>query len=153
MSGIVVTVEIDRPPDEVWAALRDIADHVSWMADAVAIRFTSTRREGLGTTFECDTKIGPLTTTDVMEITSWEDGRRMGVRHTGVITGEGVFVLDATSVGGTRFRWEEELFFPWWFGGKLGTFAARPLLTLVWRRNLARLKARIEGDEARDSGA
>ena len=45
------------------------------------------RRSGVGTRFECDTKIGPITLTDVMEITEWKPGKAMGVRHTGLITG------------------------------------------------------------------
>ena len=60
-------------PEEVWADVRDIESHVTWMQDAAAIRFLTDHREGAGTRFECDTKVGPFSLTDVMEITSWED--------------------------------------------------------------------------------
>src|SRR3546814_14870314 len=71
------------PPDAVWRDLEDLATHSEWMADAVAIRFLTDQRSGVGTTFECDTKVGPIRLTDVMEITEWRPGKAMGVRHTG----------------------------------------------------------------------
>ena len=71
MARIVVEEHIDAPPAAVWRRLADIADHVSWMADAAEIRFTGDRHEGVGTTFECVTRLGPLHTLDVMEVTAW----------------------------------------------------------------------------------
>jgi uncharacterized protein YndB with AHSA1/START domain len=146
--AVVVSTTIDRTPAEVWADVRDISSHVTWMQDAAEIRFVTEARdgvhEGVGTKFECDTKIGPLKLTDVMEITSWEDERRMGVRHVGLVEGTGEFTLSDRPGGGTEFRWEEDLVFPWFLGGPIGAFFARPVLRFVWKRNLARLKQRIE---------
>ena len=59
MGRIVVEVVIDAAPDVVWDDLRDISRHVEWMHDAVAIRFTSEQREGVGTAFDCETAVGP----------------------------------------------------------------------------------------------
>ena len=142
--AVVVSTMIDRSPAEVWANVRDIDSHVNWMQDAAAIRFLTDRREGPGTRFECDTKVGPFSLTDVMEITSWEDGSRMGVRHVGLVEGTGEFVLTAVGSHRTEFRWEEDLTFPWFLGGPLGAFFARPVLRWVWKGNLKRLKAQIE---------
>lgn len=116
------------------------------MEDAVAIRFTSSRRRGVGTTFDCDTRVGPLRLTDRMEITEWRPGRAMGIRHVGVVTGEGRFVLRRRLLrgGGTRFTWEERLVFPWWMGGPFGAVVGGQVLRLVWRRNLRNLKRRVE---------
>lgn len=147
MASITVHTEIAAPPDVVWADVADIASHVTWMADAEAIRFTSATTSGAGTTFDCDTRIGPLRLTDAMEITEWDPGRSMGVRHVGAVAGEGRFTLAATPGGGTRFTWSETLHFPWWMGGQLGALVARPVFLLIWGRNLRRLKARIEGHE------
>ena len=80
MTRIRVRATIDAPRGTVWRRLADIADHVHWMADARAIRFTGERRSGVGTTLECETRIGPLRTTDVMEVTEWRRGRSQGVR-------------------------------------------------------------------------
>lgn len=142
--AVVVSTIIERSPAEVWADVRDIESHVSWMQDAAAIRFLSEQREGQGTRFECDTKVGPFALTDIMEITSWEDERRMGVRHVGLVEGTGEFTLIELGPDRTEFRWEEDLVFPWFLGGPVGAFFARPVLRWVWKGNLKRLTARIE---------
>jgi hypothetical protein len=142
--AIVVSTEIDRGPTEVWSDVRHIDSHVEWMADATEIRFLTDRTEGPGTRFECDTKVGPFSLTDVMEITAWDDERRMGVRHVGLVEGTGEFVLSPLGPDRTVFRWQEDLDFPWFMGGRIGAFVARPVLRAVWRRNLSRLKARVE---------
>lgn len=142
--AVVVSIVIERSPSEVWADVREIDSHVDWMLDATAIRFLTECHEGAGTRFECDTKVGPFKLTDVMEITAWDDERRMGVRHVGLVEGTGEFTLTDVSSGATEFRWEEDLTFPWYLGGPVGAFLARPVLRFIWRRNLARLKLRIE---------
>ena len=74
---IQVSTVIDAPPATVWDVVRHIERHVDWMVDAEAIRFTSDQRTGLGTAFDCETRIGPLHLTDRMEITEWQPGRTM----------------------------------------------------------------------------
>ena len=144
MTTIRVSTLIDAPPAQAWEQVRDISSHVRWMEDAEAIRFTSDSRSGLGTTFECDTRVGPLRLTDHMEVTEWEEPRRLGIRHVGVVTGAGRFTIEPSGPG-TLFTWEERLSFPWWLGGELAGRAGAPLLARVWRRNLRNLKALIEG--------
>ena len=144
MAKVQVSVQIRASPDEVWRAVEDVATHVDWMTDAVAIRFTSRRHAGVGTTFDCDTRIGPFRLTDRMEVTEWRPGRVMGVTHTGLVTGVGRFTLKRRR-GGTRFAWTEELRFPWTMGGPVGAFVAAPVLRAVWRRNLVNLRAKVEG--------
>jgi hypothetical protein len=114
------------------------------MDDAVAIRLTSRRRRGAGTTFECATKIGPLRVMDQMAVTEWRPHRSMGVSHVGLVTGTGRFTLRRRRGGRTRFSWDERLSFPWFLGGPLGAAFAAPILKRVWRRNLANLKALLE---------
>jgi hypothetical protein len=143
---IKVSTLIEASRRDVWAAVEDISRHVDWMEDAVAIRLTSPRSNGVGTTFDCDTKVGPLQLTDRMEITRWTAGRAMGVRHVGLVTGTGQFRLRRARRGRTRFTWEERLTFPWWMGGPVGGVVGGWVLTRVWRRNLANLKALVERD-------
>jgi hypothetical protein len=135
---------IDAPPDVVWEDLRHIERHSEWMVDAVAIRFTSSRHEGTGTVFECDTKVGPFRLTDVMEITRWQPGRQMGVRHTGLVTGVGAFSLRPKRHGRTKMVWSEKLAFPWWMAGPLGAQVSAPILTRMWRHSMANLAARFD---------
>jgi len=145
MPRIEVGTTIDASPDEVWAAIEDVASHVEWMADAEAIRFDTAQTSGVGTSFQCDTRIAGLRLTDHMTITAWDPGRTMGVRHTGLVTGEGAFTLTPTPEGGTRFAWRETLRFPWWMGGPVGGAAGAPVMKRIWRGNLRRLKAKVEG--------
>ena len=136
---------IDAPRDRVWEAVRDIESHVDWMEDAVAIRFTSRGHRGVGTTFECDTKLGPFRLTDQMEVIEWREGRAIGIRHVGLVTGTGRFSLARRRHGRTRFTWEERLTFPRKLGGWPGSVAGGLVLRQVWRRNLRNLKHRVEG--------
>jgi hypothetical protein len=146
MSGVRVSVDITASPETVWAVVEPVENHVDWMADAVAIRFESEQERGVGTTFLCDTRIGPITLTDRMEITEWVPERSMGVRHSGIVTGSGIFTLEPLAGGTrTRFTWAETLRFPWYFGGRFGERVAGPLvLAPLWRRNLKRLKSLVE---------
>ncbi len=143
MARVRVSTTIGAPPADVWADIRDIGRHVEWMHDAESITFSSGQREGVGTRFTCATRIGPLRTSDRMVVTEWAEGKQMGIRHEGVITGQGRFSL-APQGRGTHFTWDEELRFPWWLGGPIGAWAAAPLLAFVWRRNLRALARRFE---------
>ncbi len=137
---IDLTFNVAAPPDQVWEELRHVSRHVDWMADAESIEFRTTQREGVGVEFDCRTKVGPFRLTDRMTITNWVDGVSMGVRHVGLVTGEGQFTLTPTA-SGTAVRWREELRFPMFLGGELGTLFARPILRTIWRGNLRRLAA------------
>ena len=145
---IHVCIEIHRTPAEVWADVEDIASHVSWMADAESITFVGDQRSGVGTAFDCATRVGPFRLNDRMTITAWEPEHTMGVDHRGLVTGTGAFAMTAVPSGGggtcTQFCWEEVLTFPWWMGGPIGGFFAKPMLMFVWKRNLTRLKDRVE---------
>lgn len=143
IARLTVTTVLDATPTMVWDDLRHIADHTEWMEDAVAIRFTSPGHQGIGTTFDCDTRIGPFSLTDRMEITAWVDGSTMGVRHVGLVTGNGEFTLTELPLARTRFTWSEQLQFPWWMGGPIGARLAVPVLKIVWRRSLTNLAGRF----------
>ena len=116
------------------------------MHDAVAIRFQTEQTRGVGTSFLCDTKVGPIKLVDRMEITEWAPSRAMGVRHTGIVTGTGVFELTPIDLDRrTRFSWTEHLTFPWWLGGPLGSAIGGWLVMKpIWRRNLRGLKQLVE---------
>lgn len=143
MGKIRVATFIRAPRGEVWETVRDIGSHVDWMHDAVAIRFTSATRQGVGTTFDCDSRLGPFHTTDRMEVTEWLPGRTIGVRHVGAVTGEGRFTLKRRW-GGTVFVWKETLTFPRRMGGRVGAAIASPFFRRMWKKNLRNLKAQIE---------
>ncbi len=147
MVRIQVAIELAATPGRVWEVLEPIERHVDWMADAVAIRFVSDQHRGVGTRFLCDTKVGPITLTDHMEVTEWEPGDSMGVKHTGVVTGSGVFALTPIDLGRrTRFTWTEDLSFPWFLGARIGeVIGGQVVMKAIWRRNLRKLKTVVEG--------
>lgn len=130
-------------PDDVWRAVEDISTHVEWMRDAVEITFLTDQHQGVGATFACLTKVGPLRNHDVLRVTEWQPGAVLGIEHTGAVKGTARFTLTPAD-SGTRFCWEEVLRFPWWMGGVAGEQAAKPVLGHVWRGNLRRLKAKVE---------
>lgn len=144
MARIRVSTTIDAPPSVVWDEVRHIERHVDWMADAVAIRFTSPSRAGVGTTFDCETKVGPIRLTDEMEVTEWVEGKVMGVRHVGLVTGTGRFTLTKARGGKTRFTWSERLIFPWWMGGPVGGVVGGRIMRRIWKRNLLVLTDLVE---------
>lgn len=131
MRTIAVRRLVRADVETVWDALADIGAHVEWMADARSIRFTSPSTEGVGTTFDCDTKVGPLRLTDRMEVTEWEPERTMAVRHVGIVTGEGRFTLTPRG-DRTELAWAETLQFPWW----IPSIPAAFVLQQIWRWNL-----------------
>jgi hypothetical protein len=146
MSRITVSIDLDATPARVWEIVEPIERHVDWMADAVAIRFDTEQTRGVGTSFACETKVGPIRLTDQMEITEWVPGEAMGVRHTGVVTGTGIFTLAPLDDGRrTRFTWSEQLTFPWWLGGPVGEVVGGNLvMKAIWRRNLKSLKRLVD---------
>lgn len=139
-----VCTTIEAPPAETWSSIERIQTHVDWMADAESIRFTTETQKGVGTGFECVTAIGPIHLTDIMAITEWEPGAAMGVTHSGIVTGTGRFTLREVDGDRTHFCWDEQLTLPWALGGPMGERFAQPILSRLWRGNLARLKQIIE---------
>jgi uncharacterized protein YndB with AHSA1/START domain len=144
----VITVRvcetIDAPPDQVWQAIEHIETHTEWMKDAVRITFTSPQHRGVGASFDCVTRVGPLVTTDRFVVTEWRPDELMAIEHRGAVTGDADFRLEPAPGNATRFCWEERLRFPWWLGGAIGEHASKPVLHRLWQGNLARLKASVE---------
>jgi hypothetical protein len=146
VARISVSIELDATPQRVWEVVEPVENHVDWMHDAVAIRFQGEQTRGVGTSFLCDTKVGPIKLVDRMEITEWVPEQTMGVRHTGIVTGTGRFTITPIDLGRrSRFEWAEELFFPWWLGGPIGAYVGgKVVMQAIWRRNLRELKALVE---------
>ncbi len=144
MARIRVSTTIEAPLDAVWEYVRRIDSHTEWMADAESISFQGSQTEGVGTAFDCLTKLGPLRLNDAMVVTEWADREAIGVRHTGLVTGEGRFTLSPAGTDRTEFCWTEELQLPWWMGGPLGDIIGSRVLEWVWRRNLRTLRSKFD---------
>ncbi len=144
MPRIKIEIRIRAPLQLVWEMVADIRTHTEWMVDAESITVTSDCSSGVGTTFDCVTKIGPFRTIDHMEITEWIEERVMGVAHRGLVSGSGRFTLQEAGPSDTNFSWEETLTFPWWIGGRLTSIGSTPVLKAIWRGNLRRLSRLVE---------
>lgn len=123
----------------VWAALADLGSHDQWMKDAESIVFATEQRRGVGTRMEVETVVGPLRTLDKMEVVGWEEGRSIEVVHEGLVTGRGTLGVVPDGEGAI-VSWDETLTFPWYLGGPITAFFAKPVLGAIWRGNLKRLE-------------
>lgn len=139
---VTVSVEIDKPIDEVWADLANLASHAEWMADAEAVEFASESTSGTGTVMRVPTRVGPLTTEDWIIVTDWVELERIAVVHVGLVTGAGAIIVEPQGEG-TLVTWDEELSLPLYFGGPIGEVFAKPILSALWLGNLRRLAARF----------
>ena len=146
---IRVCTPIGAEPATVWVHVEAVETHVEWMRDAECITFVGEQRRGVGTTFDCLTRVGPFHTTDRMVVTAVEPGVALAIEHRGAVTGRGELRLHPLAAGrATELCWEETLTFPWWFGGVVGEQVARPVLGALWRANLRGLRAVVEGRPA-----
>lgn len=127
----------------VWSHVSDLGSHPEWMSDAVRIEFVTEQTSGKGTRMRVPTRVGPFRINDLMTVVGWDPHRSITVSHEGVIRGTGRFEI-APTPRATRLIWSEVLRFPWWLGGSLGVWVARPVLRSIWTRNLATLKGIVE---------
>lgn len=143
MTTIEVAIDIDRCLSDVWDHLSRLEDHARWMGDVESITFQGGQTSGVGTTMNVLTRVGPLTTVDVIIVEEWNAPYSIAVAHRGVVSGLGAFVLEAKGAS-TRFTWRESLSFPWYLGGRITATAARPVLRRIWRANLRRFAAGLD---------
>jgi len=140
MTRIAVSRTMPVERERVWAAIADLASHTGWMKDAESIVFIGDQRAGVGTRMEVRTAVGPFRTNDFMEVVGWDQGRAIEVIHEGVVKGRGRLSADPGGDNRTVVEWVEELTFPWWLGGVVTAWLARPVLAAIWRGNLRRLE-------------
>lgn len=143
MAEISTSILIGSPVTVAWEAIADLGSHGAWMSDVESLWFETPSRAGVGTRLRVVTRVGPLRTDDVLEVTEWAEERRIGVAHRGLVRGSGVFELEPAGTD-TRLTWREDLAFPAWLGGSATGWLARPVLAWIWRGNLLRLKSQIE---------
>lgn len=148
-------IEVSRylfaPATIVWSALTDWEGQADWMLDAEEVHVVSEHREGVGVRLRCPTNVLGLTVEDEMEVTAYDEERRLAIRHTGrVITGTGEFLLEPDEIG-TRVVWREEIDPPLGAVGEVGARTlVRPYVGRLFGRSLDRLKQRCEREARRE---
>jgi hypothetical protein len=145
MRELTETVDVDAPPERVWAALTDWTRQGEWMVltDVETVGGPAT---GVGGRLVARTGVPwrrgrHLGVVDTMVITEWDPPRRVVVQHTGrLIRGPGIFELTSRD-GRTAFAWTEQLWLPFGPLGQLGWPLVRPFVAAGVRRSLRRFAA------------
>ena len=143
MPELVLQVDVEAPPEQVWAALIDWDRQGEWML-LTDVRAGAQGGQGVGGELAAVTgvklpvlgrRLGVL---DTMLITSWDAPRRVDVRHTGrVVRGTGTFEVRPRGAGST-FVWSEGLDLPLGALGRLGWPLVKPVFAAGVRLSLKR---------------
>ena len=143
MRGTSVSIPISAPVEVVWERLSDLPSHSVWMTDAASIFFLTDQRRGVGVRMKVPTRVGPLRVVDLMEVDEWDELQRIGVRRVGRIGGRGQFRLTGDR-NSSVLTLTEQLHFPWYMGGVIAEWFARPILRRVFLANLIRFGRWVE---------
>ncbi len=134
MSPIVTTIEIARPPAEVFAFVTDPSRFPEWQRDIVGVRIEGARPPGVGSRFTTTRRIGNTerTMTQIQEITEITAPRSWTARGAdGPIRAHGSVTVEPLD-GGTRSRVRTSLDLEG--HGILGRLLGIPLVPLVRRQ-------------------
>jgi carbon monoxide dehydrogenase subunit G len=80
MEPVVSTIDIDRPPDEVFAYATDPARFPEWQTDIASVEVEGA---GVGARFSTTRQVGPARQTIVQEVVESEAPRRWSARGVG----------------------------------------------------------------------
>ncbi|MGY1748399.1 SRPBCC family protein [Modestobacter sp. SYSU DS0511] len=151
MPELVEQVDVDAPPEQVFAALVDWERQGEWMVLTDVEPDADSGAQGVGGRIAAVTgvrlpfgllggrRIGVL---DTMLVTRWEVPRRVDVRHTGkVVRGTGTFEVLPRGENGSTFVWTEEVDLPLGALGRAGWPLARPVIAAAYRVSLRRFAA------------
>jgi hypothetical protein len=142
MAELIETVDVQAPPERVWAALTDWSRQGEWMLATDVTPVIGPAR-GVGGRLAATTGVGlpggrRLGILDTMVITRWEPPTRVDVLHTGrFVRGSGIFEIRPRGEHAT-FVWTETLDLPLGALGRLGWPGVRPVMRAGVRRSLRR---------------
>jgi hypothetical protein len=145
MPDLVERIDVDAPPERVWAALTDWARQGDWMllTDVWTVGDPAQRLHGrlaakTGLPMPWGYRLGVL---DTMIITKWDPPRLVEVQHTGrFIRGPGTFEVLPRGEHATVVV-TETWYLPYGYLGVAGWFLARPFVEWGLRRSLQRFAA------------
>jgi uncharacterized protein YndB with AHSA1/START domain len=152
MAPITHSVEINRPPEEVFAYLDDLARHKEWQDQIVSAKVNTEGPTKVGTTVTETRRFGKREMTQTWEVTEYEPPRVFSFRG---IDGP-VRVVGTGSVepaGEGRSRVSISLDFEGHGLGKLMVPIARSQARKQVAKDQEKLKAQLEGGAATSNGA
>src|SRR5580765_1632322 len=96
MARVVLRILIHAAPEAIWPLISDLTGQERWMED---VRSLTVRGDGPGgncTIVDVTSEIFRLPVVhDVIEISTWDPPRELGVLHRGQFTGQAYFRLEA----------------------------------------------------------
>jgi uncharacterized protein YndB with AHSA1/START domain len=145
MPDLIQRIDVDAPPERVWALLTDWERQGEWMllTDVRTVGGPAQRLHGrlaarTGLPLPGGRRLGVL---DTMIITKWEPPRLVEVQHTGrIVRGPGTFEVQPRGEHSTVVC-TEVWYLPYGYLGVAGWFLARPLVVRGLRTSLRRLAA------------
>lgn len=152
MPELVETVDVDAPPEQVFAALVDWTSQGEWML-LTDVRTPAGPAQEEGGRIEATTgvplpggrRLGVL---DTMTITGWDPPHSVDVLHTGrVVRGTGSFQVRPRGTGST-FVWVETLDLPLGVLGRVGWPLVKPGFVAGVRLSLKRFARYAESRPA-----
>ncbi|MGY1772712.1 SRPBCC family protein [Blastococcus sp. SYSU D00813] len=146
MRELTERIDVDAPPERVWAALVDWTRQGEWML-ATDVEVVGEQAEGVRTRLAARTGLKlpgrrrHLGVLDTMVVTEWDPPRRVVVQHTGrIVRGPGIFEVEPRGEHST-FVWTEQLWLPFGPLGVAGWPLVKPFVVLGVRLSLRRFAA------------
>lgn len=135
-AGLRCEVDVEAPPEQVFAAMTDWSQHQHWM---LGTRVEADGVNAVGTELHAVTGVGAVGLPDTMRITEWDPPRICRVEHIGrIVRGTAAFEVLPTDTG-SHVVWSERLDLPLGRLGRLGWPLIRPAFAAGVRLSLRRL--------------
>ena len=149
MATLVLTVDVDAPAEDTWAAATDWATQGDWML-GTTVRPTHQDGQGVGGRIEAYSGRRPFGFLDTMEITLWQPPRACHVLHTGrVVRGTGAFEVEPRGDGRSRFLWREDLDLPLGILGRIAWPLVKPFFAYGVKLSLRRFATYVSDRRTR----
>jgi carbon monoxide dehydrogenase subunit G len=108
MTTVAASIEIDASVQRCWDVLTDWVGQSEWMPMTTVV--VESGDGALGTRLRARSGLRAAAVIDPMVIDVWQPPHRCEVLHEGrIVTGRGVFLVEAVHAGRSRVTWEEQL--------------------------------------------
>jgi hypothetical protein len=109
LTTLSVSVDIDATVERTWAVVTDWERQGEWMP-MTDVRVSADSPMGVGAKISARSGVGAASFVDPMVVDVWAPPNRCEVVHLGkVVTGRGVFTVEALPDDRSRFTWQEQL--------------------------------------------